>query len=442
MSYDRSLYKEDDDGWQPELRTDAGLVETCSIVYPDWYCELTGSATFDGLRARSLLVQARCAPTLFDVCGNGATRHSVVAKILGATVTLEDPSVPTLTTPSGPAWTATGWVSGTVQASIGASDNTGIKAIKAWVDGKIRGTTGRACDFTLRVPCTDEPGAAVSVDTTALADGAHRLEVGAVDAAENEARVARQADLLVDNHAPAAPQGLSVPSGTTRATNDFDVSWVLPPSDGGSPVVRSRYSLCRVSTWQCTAGSRSDDVTRLHLALPTVGRYVVRVWLEDAAAQTDPANAVSTTLDYEPPNADPGPAPPAGGSVSSPAPGGGGSEAALAPTVVPPTIAPTPPTARMDPKLRSIRARRTGRRVAVSGRVSALASGRIRLTYEQSIAGRIRRVAKTAPIRGGRFKVSLTLTKTLARARRGRLTVRYPGDADTRPATKKLTVRR
>jgi hypothetical protein len=446
LRYERRLYKEDDDGWQPELTTTSQTLDSCAIVYPSWFCEKTGRAEWRGLASQALVVQARCAPTTFSVCGNGTARQTVQIRLLGATVTLDDPSSPTLTTPSGSAWTATGWMSGTVRATIGASDNTGVKAVKAWVDGSVRGSADRACDFTLRVPCTDEPGAEVSVDTTVLSDGSHRLELGALDAANNEARVARPADLLVDNHAPASPQALTAPGGTTRATNDFELSWMLPAADGGSPVVRSRYSVCRLSTWQCTSGSRTDDLTHLHLTLPATGPHEVRVWLEDAAGQTDPDKAAGTTLNYNPPSTEPAavPVPPATVDPQAPAgpPPSGGGEAALVPALAPPSIAPKSTLARADPKLRSIRARRTGRRVAVTGRISALASGRVTVTYERSIAGHILRVTKTAPIRSGRFAATVVLPGALARASRGRVTVRYAGDADTRPVARRLTVKR
>ena len=46
-----------------------------------------------------------------------------------------------------------------------ASDNTGVRATRLRVDGFERGAAVRPCDFTYVMPCTNEPGAAIGLDT-------------------------------------------------------------------------------------------------------------------------------------------------------------------------------------------------------------------------------------------------------------------------------------
>src|SRR4051794_41848257 len=38
VSYDRWYFKEDDDDWQPGLRADSTMVDTCAIAYPAVRC--------------------------------------------------------------------------------------------------------------------------------------------------------------------------------------------------------------------------------------------------------------------------------------------------------------------------------------------------------------------------------------------------------------------
>jgi DNA-directed RNA polymerase specialized sigma24 family protein len=261
------------------------------------------------------------------------------------------------------------------------------------------------------------------------------------DAAGNERRVARAGSLLVDTHAPAAPQGLVGADGSVHATNDFQVSWTLP-SDSGSPVARSRYSVCRQGTSDCTTGSRSDDLTHVQVSVPSSGTFELRVWLEDAAGHADSTHYASGSLSYFPSNTDagtntqwPSTDAPASQEQAMPPP-----STAPSPITVLPPIGSLPPRPRVDPHLRIVRTARSASRIIVSGRISNQASGSVTLAYSRSVGGRLRRVVRTAAVRDGRFRATVVLTSALARATTGRLTVRYAGDDDTRPATARRTV--
>ena len=77
---------------------------------------------------------------------------------------------------------------------------------------------------------------------------------------------------------------------------------------------------------------------------------------------------------------------------------------------------------------------RSRRRLEIVATISRLASGRI--TVELRAAGRRDRFA--APIRNGRIRISRPLSRALASAGSGIVTLSYPGDADTRPQRVRL----
>lgn len=77
---------------------------------------------------------------------------------------------------------------------------------------------------------------------------------------------------------------------------------------------------------------------------------------------------------------------------------------------------------------------RSRRRLEIVATISRLASGRI--TVEVRAAGRRDRFV--APIRNGRIRISRRLSRKLASAGSGIVTLSYPGDADTRPQQVRL----
>ncbi len=106
------------------------------------------------------------------------------------------------------------------------------------MDGFERGAAVRMCDFTLVVPCTNEPGATIALDTRTIADGSHQLSVVAEDAALNVSSMART--IVVDNGAPAAPADVTLEGASgPRATNSFTRSVAQSGRSGGADRCRA-----------------------------------------------------------------------------------------------------------------------------------------------------------------------------------------------------------
>jgi hypothetical protein len=85
--------------------------------------------------------------------------------------------------------------------------------------------------------------------------------------------------------------------------------------------------------------------------------------------------------------------------------------------------------------------RRAGRRVTVSGRLARSASGRVTVGYRARVGGRYRTVRHRATIRSGAFRSTFTLSRSIAAPRQATITVTYAGDADTKSASARSTLR-
>lgn len=132
--------------------------------------------------------------------------------------------------------------------------------------------------------------------------------------------------------------------------------------------------------------------------------------------------------------APPQPDPPGTPTTLSPPPG----------PLAPSPDQPRPPVARRAAAgLKLGKVARRGAQVTVRGTIARSASGRVTVTWSQRIGRRPVTKKGTARIVRGRWTATLRLSGALARARAGRATVRvsYRGDADTRAASVKRTVR-
>src|SRR4051812_20845126 len=237
--------------WLPFIRTAEGvLLESCVPAGGQTTCE-RGQQTYDPfgpvgvyqVDTSGLEVGVRCTATAGE-CGTGATLHHAWTALYSARVQIMDPSPPALAAPAGALWNE-GYHRGAETILVQASDNTGIRATRLRVDGFERGAAVRVCDFTLVVPCTNEPGATIVLDTRAIADGAHQLGVVAEDAALNVTSMART--IVVDNGAPAAPAFVTLDgSSAPRTTNSFGVRW-RNPAGQVAPIAVARWSLCKPS---------------------------------------------------------------------------------------------------------------------------------------------------------------------------------------------------
>lgn len=439
LRYWRKVVKTTDDNWQPYIAvgTHANIVDTCEIGgqvacqigADDWYAndpnpELDRTSYIDrsGLNASSVFVGLTCRNNPDNLCGPGYSIPYVEAQLYSVFLTIADSIPPMLQTPSGSGWASADWLQGDQALAVASSDTSGIDETRLYIDGSIASTVQRSCSYDRPRPCTDEPSAAISIPTSGLADGAHAVQIAAVDAAGNETLQARPAALRTDNTAPASPLGLASPSSAS-STNTFTASWSLP-ADPGSPIVAARYQLCQNGT--CSPAQTAARTTSASdISLPAPGSATLRVWLVDQLGHEDPSTAAELPLSYTP--------------------------AAPTPTVDPPSTTPTPPqppstppltaVTKFDAKLRVTTVRRISRRVTIAGSLTSRASGRVTIRYRARVGGRLKAITKTVSIRRHTFRTTLTLSRTIARATKAAITVSYRGDSDTRAASRTATLR-
>jgi hypothetical protein len=233
-----------------------------------------------------------------------------------------------------------------------------------------------------------------AVDLGAFREGPHQLQAVIKDAAGN-ATAAGPITITIDRTAPGPPGALTVVGGdASRATNSFDVTWTNP-SGQLTPITKAHYRLCPLGSAACTpeATSSGDNTAALSgLQVPGPGTWTLTVWLEDAAGNANPANTGSVQLHY------------LDGA-------GGGARASAAIALA---------KARLD----------RHHRLVVRGTAASDLSGKIgvRYRYRPGKHHRLRTISKSAAVHGGAFVAHLKLSHAAKRARRGTLTVSYPGD--------------
>ena len=187
ITYERYLGHEDDTSntWSPALRADGTIIQgqTCTVTLPSVGCFLGGPpgeggepATITGLTAHELSFGVTCVAPLGQECVTGATEHPAWAAMYGATVTINDPTPPTLGTPTGALWgpgEPNGYHKGTENITVSAQDvGGGVQSIILAADGHTIETYHAPCNFTLPKPCpsSTEPQT-LTLPTTTLTDG-------------------------------------------------------------------------------------------------------------------------------------------------------------------------------------------------------------------------------------------------------------------------------
>ena len=194
------------------------------------------------------------------------------------------------------------WVNGRQNVNYDAVDNVGVKQARAMVGGTAYGEHVRPCDFTQSIPCPNGPGV-ITVDTTELGEGSQVLELEALDAADNTAMSSGGTTIRVDNTAPGAVSVTVAGGESWRNQNDFDLTWLNPGEGDRAPITGAYYRTCRADGSECKDGSRAGlGIDRLSdVTVPEPGEWQVRVWREDAATNSEPANAsVPVTLRFDP----------------------------------------------------------------------------------------------------------------------------------------------
>ena len=399
---------------------------------------------------QGLRFEVACASAGGVKCSNGASIYHASISMYGAILTLSDPTGPTVTQPTGQLWTGQGYQEGTLALTSASTDATGIQTTRLYADGQLVAEAPRGCVYTHPAPCTDEPGAALAVNTaegsTRLADGSHALELRVLDAASNETSLGRPTSLLIDNTAPQPPGGLTSAGGPSHSAdaNSWQLSWDHQV-DAGSPIGRSRYSVCSIDQpdLPCVSGEVDGADQTPAFSLPVAGRYRAQVQLVDALGHVGGASQLELELQAPaPPTETQPPSSTATGTTPIPPPPGTTTGQLPPPTTTDPGPGGEPPVpaVKRAAGLRILRATRRAARVSVSGRVVSGVTGRVSVVYEQRLRGRTVRRSTRALIRGGRFTVRLTLRGSRVRVRRGRLIVSVAATTSTRAATVRRTL--
>jgi hypothetical protein len=244
----------------------------------------------------------------------GGPGGNEIAVIEGATLHFTDDTAPVLTTGSGELWTdPEHWfhnASG-VAASMGAVDDSGVRALRWYVDGVLAyDTSGSTSDGALRCddamlrPCGDARAQFPLVRSLfALADGAHSLTVVALDAAGNVSVPLSRTFRVDDTPPPAVDAAVREGSGL-RASGPWHLDFTVPSALGGSGVETAWYRLCSASNASdCTgaeavqvAGVAPGDLATVAVTPPSQGDWNVRLWLGDLAGNASEASASAPVL--------------------------------------------------------------------------------------------------------------------------------------------------
>ncbi len=291
---DRYLGAYADHGWAPFVKADGATLETCSFTGLEEGCKVGdpfGAGSLNGTlpiaEASTLTVGVKCVAV--GGCTTGATIHRAWAALYGAKVTLATQAPPSVEAIAGGLWDASARPSyhkGVESLSFVASALTGVASVRLEVDGREFGHAAGECDYARPLPC-GPLSANLSLDSSQLTDGTHTLSLEATDAAGNVQQTSES--LAVANHPPNSPLKLTVvPAPSALLT----VSWDDPPDP--VPITAALYRLCDATGSNCGAIASTGDAS---FSIPAVAAGgTVRLWLEDAAGNANPANASLASL--------------------------------------------------------------------------------------------------------------------------------------------------
>ncbi len=252
ISYNRMLTTQDQ-YWIPALRANGTILHGQTCTPPISGSCLIGSgpggeneATITGLSAKTLTLGLECTAPSDQQCITGADGfHAAVATMYGATITIEDPTPPTLSTPTGALWqlgTYGGFHKGTESVTISAQDaGGGIQSITLAADGHPVETYSASCNFTFVQPCPLSTGPqTLTLPTTQLSDGTHTLTLTATDAASEESQIATK-QINIANDPPPPPTDL-IATPTQTGSSTFNVTWTNPADV--TPITEATYQVC------------------------------------------------------------------------------------------------------------------------------------------------------------------------------------------------------
>jgi hypothetical protein len=411
--------------WSPALRADGNIIpsQTClDTIENNDSCFIGGPPgqggtpeAITGLSAHQLSLGITCQAPPGQECVTGATLHSAWAAMYGATVTITDPTPPTLDTPTGSLWepgTANGYHHATENLTTTAHDQGGgIQNITLAADGQTLATYTAPCDYTHNQPCplTTEPQT-LTLDTTKIPDGTHTLTLTTTDAANNTS-TALTNQITIDNNPPPPPTELTT-TPTSPNASTFTATWEDPPGQV-APITAATYQICPNSgPGACNTPTTAPARGPITVATPGPGVWRLSVWLTDAAGNTSTLNAAYATLTV--------PEPRTASTVNDPSDhadnGGSGSK-----TGEQDGLHSRPPKPRLAEALH-------GHRLAV--RVTEVSTATLEISYTASYRGkRIAYADKKAKPQHGHLRLTFNLpSRAVAHAMMIQVTVRSNHD--------------
>jgi len=235
-----------------------------------------------------------------------ATTKPSSASVSSLVFTMDDPKPPTAGI-SGEL-TAEGWQRGSRQIEYEAGDQgSGIRFSETSVDGLARIRTEHECTRVtvggqVRAgrmrPCALGVRGSQTLRTSLFSDGPHQLRHCAFDFS-GESGCSRTVTIRTDNTPPAGPRSLQVAGGDGwHRENGFILNWEVPDQGPASPVTGSWL-------WLGSGGGGTGPVAGTGpdraeaIEVPGPGEYPVRVWLGDAAGNSEEATAVTATLRFD-----------------------------------------------------------------------------------------------------------------------------------------------
>ena len=284
---------------------------------------------------------------------------------------------------------------------------------------------GTSCDTVQRSPT---PTGSSTLQVSPGEGQSRLLQVWQEDEAGNVAGPSQTSDIVLrqDTQAPAAPEGVAVEQDPIGGR--LLVRWTDPPQTA-APIDSAFIEIC--ATDGCRTEERPDSGPQT-FALPAPGPLQVRVWLKDAAGNTNPASSASanTTVTGSPA------ADPPGSTATSPT-----TTAQLPPPTDPPADPPpsTPVKTRVSFRFTVVRATRG--RLRVSIRAAAGTTGRLQIKVAlKDRAGKpVRRARRRAvSIRAGRAEATIP---GASRARTAVIALTYAGDARHLPRSQRQSLK-
>ncbi len=385
ISYYRTLTSRGSRDVAAGLYTAAGeVLEQCRIAIPfgsPISCSMQNDQVpraFSGLSTSGLFFGVLCDLVQQDITAclaGGAPLHDVRAYMYSSRVTISESVAPSVAGVGGALWGG-GVVSGTVPVTFSASDASGIRTQTVQTaGGQTLVSTANGCDFSGQPPCPQSPAATLNLDTTRVADGTRTFRLVVTDAADNS-QVVASPPVVVDNHGPPAPVGLTATA--QQGSSAIALAWSDPPNPP-QPVSGAMAQLCSTTCLPALSVSASGSA---QLTAPGPGVYSARVWLLDSAGRGGPHNAATTTV-----------------------------------TVPAATLPPPPPA---SPARTRIGAVLHGRQLRVSGPLDL--DGRVTVSWRSKIRGRtVGHGSRTVTVRDGRLRVTFAIPR---RARTRAATIR------------------